>query len=241
MKTIIISLLLFFTVNAQSNLLLLMDSGATTPQADTLASNQILNGDMELAFTGNNEWESKFGATVTRSTGEQVHGGTYSAKTVTAGGGTGIGNIYEVSAKADLINDLWDNIGSVSLEVIQESFTTINTYVDELSESVGGFSIENFKTDIETITTETGKLFDPLITLIQEGGDLPKYITNTTTLLDTLGSTFPKTAQTITDSINTVMKNWKDKLDEMNKEKKMINDFKVENPVVTPICPETVV
>jgi len=68
---------------------------------DTLGVNQILNGDMELAFTGNNEWESKFGATVTRSTGEQVHGGTYSCKVVTAGGGTGTGNVYEVSAIED--------------------------------------------------------------------------------------------------------------------------------------------
>lgn len=101
MKYILI-ILFAFTTYAQSSLLTLFDSEvAATPPIDTLGINQILNGDMELAFTGNNEWESKFGATVTRSTGEQVHGGTYSAKTITAGGGTGIGNIYEVTVKAD--------------------------------------------------------------------------------------------------------------------------------------------
>jgi len=68
---------------------------------DTLGIDLLANGNMELAFTGSNEWESKFGATVTRSTGEQVHGGTYSAKTVTAGGGTGIGHINGIATVTD--------------------------------------------------------------------------------------------------------------------------------------------
>lgn len=68
---------------------------------DTLGVDLLANGDMELAFTGSNEWLGRFGATVTRSTGEQVHGGTYSAKTVTAGGGTGITHANGISVVAD--------------------------------------------------------------------------------------------------------------------------------------------
>jgi len=65
-------------------------SVTTVAGGDTLGSDLAPNGGSELAYTGSNGWSGAFGGTITRSTGEQVRTGTYSAKGETVGSGTGI-------------------------------------------------------------------------------------------------------------------------------------------------------
>jgi hypothetical protein len=99
MKYILI-ILFAFTTYAQSPLLTLFDSGTTTPLADTLDTNMINNSTFEAVFSDVTNWASLFGGAISRST-EQVQSGTYSAKVISAGVGTGMeyyrdGNLLSV-------------------------------------------------------------------------------------------------------------------------------------------------
>ena len=99
----ILSLIVFILLinTGQSQIIFLDDVTTVAGGGDTLGVDLLLNGNAELAFADTNEWVAKFGSTVTQSSGEHVHGGTYSVKTVTAGGGTGVGPVTSSATVTD--------------------------------------------------------------------------------------------------------------------------------------------
>ena len=64
-------------------------SVTTVAGGDTLGVNLLNNSTFESALNSITDWEVAFGATIERSN-EQAYAGTYSAKVITAGAGTGI-------------------------------------------------------------------------------------------------------------------------------------------------------
>jgi len=127
-----------------------------------------------------------------------------------------IAGVYKVSEKSALIDDIWSNIGDVPLTTIQEQFAIINTYVDEMAESVGGFTIEEFSGNLEQIQSGLDSVFAPFVEFITEGGDLSTYVAQATTIMEDLSDTFPATANMISVGIMGIMKEWQEAIDNMS-------------------------
>lgn len=138
------------------------DSATTLSSGgDTLGTNILVNGDMETPFSGGyNVWESRFGATVERST-EEVYAGDYSCKTITIGGGTGVatevqyiplesgksywveGYIYIVSGAAIVVATV-SGYGGAVLDVTKDQWVYFKFKVDATATSTHRLYFEEY-------------------------------------------------------------------------------------------------
>jgi hypothetical protein len=127
-----------------------------------------------------------------------------------------IAGIYKVQAKADLIKGIGDNIESIPINTLQTSFTTIDTFVEEMKEKVNGFKIAEFKDNWDIIQDKSNTIFSPLVSLLSDESTLSTYIKDTTKIMEDMALEFPNTANVISTSIQTVMKDWKESIEKMS-------------------------
>ena len=119
-----------------------------------------------------------------------------------------IGGIFKVMGKADLVMKLGEDISILTSDNISALFTVIDTHVDEIRKTVGGFTIETWKDDFSTIQTNLDEFFDPLIESLAAGSPMDEAMINMSKNLKAFESLYPLTASAMDKAVTSLALNF---------------------------------
>lgn len=98
-----------------------------------------------------------------------------------------IAGVYTVIQANEFVQQLGDSINNVSAETLVATFDFIRERIKTLEDELGGFTIENFFTNLDTVQTDLNYLLNPFVEYIQSGGTMDSALVEFLDRMDDAG------------------------------------------------------